>query len=50
MLTKLRLNKFDVLALLEKIPCDYDSEINVDKDFDKDSHHIKNRSTFMCTR
>ena len=36
MLTKLRLNKSNVLALLEVIPCHYDSDTNVDENFDKD--------------
>ena len=34
--TKLRLNKSNVLALLEEIPCDYDSDTDVDENFDKD--------------
>ena len=36
MQTKLRLNKFNVLALLEEILCDYDSDTDVDESFDKD--------------
>ena len=36
MLTKLRLNKSNVLALLEEIPRHYDSDTNVDENFDKD--------------
>ena len=36
MLTKLPLNKSNVLALLEEIPCHYDSDTNADENFDND--------------
>ena len=35
MSTKLRWNKSDVLALLKALPSDYDSDTDVDEDFDK---------------
>ena len=36
MYTKLRLNKSNFLASLEEIPCDFDSDTDVDEDFEKD--------------
>ena len=44
------MNKFNILALLEEIPCDYDSDTDVDENFDKNLDIIYKTDLLSCSK
>ena len=44
------MNKSNVLALLEEIPCDYDSDTDVNENFDKDLDITQKTDPLSCSQ